>query len=299
MGSVNLGRTVALLTAEDERRLGRIVRRGLDAAVELEQQVLPREVRRRLRCDVDAGRVAEYDFVHANLRLVVSVATRAARPAGTDLADMVGSGSLGLLTAVRKFDPEKGFKFSTYATWWIRQAIQRWLVNESQIRLPDALNREWFTIRYADFDTRMVAQRSLSDVELAEHTGIHVNHIRHLRSLNLATVPLDRPVGSDGTSTLADMLVDPICDVEDFSEAEAHRQLVAEALELLDDRSARIVAMRFGLRGYPPMTMPAIGDEFGLSRERVRQIIDKALRTIRIWIYESDPVGESAAAGVP
>jgi RNA polymerase primary sigma factor len=203
MGSVNLGRTVALLTAEDERRLGRIVRRGLDAAVELEQQVLPREVRRRLRCDVDAGRVAEYDFVHANLRLVVSVANRFARPAGTDLADMVGSGSLGLLTAVRKFDPEKGFKFSTYATWWIRQAIQRWLVNESQIRLPDALNREWFTIRYADFDTRMVAQRSLSDVELAEHTGIHVNHIRHLRSLNLATVPLDRPVANSSQRHLS------------------------------------------------------------------------------------------------
>ncbi|HJR92360.1 MAG TPA: sigma-70 family RNA polymerase sigma factor [Acidimicrobiia bacterium] len=271
----------ALLTAEDEVRLARAIERGRRAAVRLDHEDLNEAERRRLLDLVEAGGEARALFISSNLRLVISIAKRYTGR-GLDLLDLIQEGNLGLIRAVEKFDWRKGFKFSTYATWWIRQAITRGIGNGGRtIRLPVHLIDVVRTVS----DTRQVLhdrlQRAPTVDELAEASGVDRERVLMAIDAPGDTVSLDRPVGPDGDAELQDFVEDE--SVDPFVravESIAHDRLLA-ALQLLDADERQVLTLRFGLDGSEPWTLSDVGVVMHTTRERVRQIEGRALAKLR------------------
>ncbi len=271
----------ALLTAEDEVRLARAIERGRRAAVRLDHEDLDEAERRRLLDLVEAGGEARALFISSNLRLVISIAKRYTGR-GLDLLDLIQEGNLGLIRAVEKFDWRKGFKFSTYATWWIRQAITRGIGNGGRtIRLPVHLIDVVRTVS----DTRQVLhdrlQRAPTVDELAEASGVDRERVLMAIDAPGDTVSLDRPVGPDGDAELQDFVEDE--SVDPFVravESIAHDRLLA-ALQLLDADERQVLTLRFGLDGSEPWTLSDVGVVMHTTRERVRQIEGRALAKLR------------------
>ena len=280
-----------LLTAEDEVTLARAIEQGRRAAIQLDQATdLDPLERRRLQQLVDEGEEARAVFIKCNLRLVISIAKRYTGR-GLDLLDLVQEGNLGLIRAVEKFDWRKGFKFSTYATWWIRQAITRGIGNAGRtIRLPVHLIDVVRTVA----DTRQVLhdrlQRAPTIDELAEASGVDRDRVLMAIEAPGDTVSLDRPVGSEGDAELQDFVEDE--DVDPFSRAVetiAHERLMA-ALQLLEEDERRVLWLRFGLDGSEPWTLTDVGRELHTTRERVRQIEGRALAKLRHPSFRVDLV---------
>ncbi|HJQ77511.1 MAG TPA: sigma-70 family RNA polymerase sigma factor [Acidimicrobiia bacterium] len=265
-----------LLTAEDEVRLAQAMEAGVQARERLEsgERVTVSE-RAGLQRKVREGERARQRFIEANLRLVVSNARRYTGE-GLSMLDLIQEGNLGLITAVERFDWRKGFKFSTYATWWIRQAMQRARANLSDaIRLPTALFDILPVVRGAAETLKGELGRVATPSEISDETGIDIDDVE--KALSVATtVALEAPVGEDGAE-LGDFVYDeeapdPSVDVEQRVLVEAVHAGLAE----LSDLHRRIVELRFGLGETPPATMGSIAEIVGLPEHRVRELITEA-----------------------
>jgi len=270
-----------LLTAEDEIELARAIEAGRKAGSQLDQEGLSDAERAHLEEAVEAGEQARAIFISSNLRLVISIAKRYTGR-GLDLLDLIQEGNLGLIRAVEKFDWRKGFKFSTYATWWIRQAITRGIGNAGRtIRLPVHLIDVVRTVS----DTRQVLhdrlQRAPTVDELAEASGVERERVLLAIEAPGDTVSLDRPVGSEGDAELQDFLGDD--SVDPFSRAveSLTQEKLMAAIALLDDDEQQVLWLRFGLDGSEPWTLTDVGRVMHTTRERVRQIEGRALAKLR------------------
>jgi RNA polymerase sigma factor (sigma-70 family) len=272
-----------LLTAADEVRLGTIVRAGLAARVRLDSDYpLTSAERGELRRTVRKGEDATAQFVRANLRLVVSVARRYHYP-GVSLLDLVQDGNLGLLHAVEKFDPRMGYKFSTYATWWIRQAISRGVDAAGKtIRVPSHAEEQLRVLGRARDDFESEHGRKPTVAEMSRETGIEPGAVERLLQTPAVAASLDQPVAEDA-SVLGDLVADDGAAAPDRHAADLDRaDSLDRLLAVLDDRERGILRMRYGLGGDgEEHSMPEVAKAFHLSRERIRQIEANAFSKLR------------------
>ncbi|MGI8823269.1 MAG: sigma-70 family RNA polymerase sigma factor [Acidimicrobiia bacterium] len=271
-----------LLTAEKEVDYAQKIEAGQEAMAKLEAgqfegKVEEMALRRKLR----HGREAKDAFLTANLRLVVANARRYANTSGIDFLDLIQEGNLGLIRAVEKFDWRKGFKFSTYATWWIRQAITRAIADKSRtVRIPVHLHDTLAAVRAAQASLKAELGREPRPEEIAEEAGVNVDKVE--LALGVAdTVSLEQPVGEDGAQ-LGDFIededaVDPVRVTEELDIANSLRR----SIDRLPNREGRILALRYGFYDGVPRTLEEIGEEFNLTRERIRQLEKLALCRLR------------------
>jgi RNA polymerase primary sigma factor len=280
----SIGRT-SLLTAEQEVDLAKRIEAGLFAEHKLETLGLESSVdafRRDLELVAEDGRRAKAHMLEANLRLVVSVAKKYS-DRGLSLLDVVQEGNLGLIRAVEKFDYTKGYKFSTYAMWWIRQAIQRGFADSARtIRLPVHVLEMLSKLSRVERDMHQRLGREPTPEELAVELDRTPDQIEELLRTSRQPISLDSTIGEDGETSIGDLIED--VDAPEASEL-VDRQLMAEqlrsALDALTPREATIMAMRFGLYDGNPHTLDEIGRALGLTRERIRQLEKQSLSKLR------------------
>ena len=273
-----------LLEAEDEIRLARTIEAGRIAQSHLDRsgRTLSIQERRSLKRDIEAGEDAKAEFIRSNLRLVISIAKRYTGR-GLEMLDLIQEGNLGLIRAVEKYEWRRGFKFSTYATWWIRQAITRGLGNHGRtIRLPVHMVDVVRTVQDTEltFEERNHRRPTVEEISLV--SGLDETKVSIARSAPTDCVSLDRPVGSEGDASLGDFMEDENA-VDPFVVAVhgARKEALSDALRCLDGRERTVVIMRYGLSGGLPRTLSDVGKELGMTRERVRQVENRALAKLR------------------
>ncbi|MDQ1373691.1 MAG: polymerase primary sigma factor [Actinomycetota bacterium] len=272
-----------LLTAADEVSLAMAIEAGREAQAVLHAAAddLTRARRRQLLRAVTAGEEARRQFIQANLRLVVSIAKRYRSP-DMPLLDLVQEGNLGLMRAVEKFDHTRGFKFSTYATWWIRQAVSRAIADKARtIRLPAHVVELAGRVRRMSTRLTETYGREVTPEEIALHLGLAVHTVVEVQHLLPDPVSINAPIGFEGTE-LSELLEDHGATVPfDAAAAALQGDDLRAALCSLSERERSVLEMRFGLAGTTPLTLEEIGREFHLTRERIRQIEAKALARLR------------------
>ena len=302
---------VALLNADEELRLASEIKRGENARKKLRESRPHAQARRSLEEEVRRAEAAQVRLAEANLRLVVSVAKRYANR-GMSLLDLVQEGNIGLLRAVEKFDPDKGFKFSTYATWWIRQAINRSIADQSRtIRIPahmietinhllrasraltQELGREptfeeialkMDMLDPAEAEAIEVAMSSGEPLDSAQqhHLKAAASKVREIVRMVQEPMSLEMPVGSEESSSLGDFIEDEsVTDPADETSRKMLREQMKDILDSLLPRERHVLKLRFGLDDGQSRTLEEVGQKFGVTRERVRQIEAKALRKLR------------------
>ncbi len=253
-----------LLSAEDELRLGRLVQKG------------------------DEG--ARNRMIEANLRLVVKICMRYLNN-GLPLMDLVEEGNLGLIRAVEKFDPELGFRFSTYATWWIRQSVDRAIMNQNMtVRVPVHVTKRINRYRRTERELSQFYEDAVGPEMVAEALGEPVTLVRELLSLNKKAVSIDDDTSNEGKAPLS-----LICDEKDQPENQLlndeEGSLVNELLGRLEDREREVLVRRYGMYGYESSTLEEVGASIGVTRERVRQIQNNAIQHLQDLIHGETGMG--------
>jgi RNA polymerase primary sigma factor len=256
---------VKLLTLKEEIALARRIRRG--------------------------DKMAREHMIKANLRLVVKIA-RDYEDLGLSLLDLINEGNIGLMKGVERFDPRKGAKLSTYAAWWIKQSMKRALANQSRtIRLPVHAVDKVASIRRAEMRLHEILEREPTDEEVANEVGIgDARRVRQYREASRRPVELDAPIGTESDSEpVSEVVADPNAAAPfDQLVKENDRALIRESFETLDNREAAILVMRFGLDDKAPRTLEEIGQRLGVTRERIRQIQELALKKMRAAMEKRD-----------
>ena len=277
-----IGKT-ALLSAEDEVELAQAIEVGLYAEYKLNNaEKLTRAEKRDLKILAREGKKARSHLLEANLRLVVSLAKRYTGR-GMPFLDLIQEGNLGLIRAMEKFDYAKGFKFSTYATWWIRQAITRGMADQSRtIRLPVHLVEQVNKLSRIKREMYQSLGREATNEELSEESGIDENKIEMLLRQSRDPVSLDMPVGTDEEAPLGDFIEDAeATDAETAVVASMRHSDIRGVIDTLEKREQDVIRLRYGLDDGVPRTLDQIGRRFGLSRERVRQIEREVMAKLR------------------
>ncbi|MCF7930420.1 MAG: RNA polymerase sigma factor RpoD [Acholeplasmataceae bacterium] len=278
---------IPLLNQEDEKKYAVLVSNGRYAKEQLDEinngsLVLPEKDIEELRVSLERAMIAKNKLVEANYRLVVSIAKRYVGR-GLLFLDLIQEGNMGLMRAVDKFDYEKGFKFSTYATWWIRQAITRAVADQARtIRIPVHMVE---TINKMIRIQRQLIQdlgREPSLEEIAQKMGITAEKVQNIQRIAKEPISLEAHVGEEEDSSLGDFISDPnALTPHEFMLQEMVRQTLDEVLETLTDREEKVLRLRYGLFDGKNHTLEEVGREFGVTRERIRQIEAKALRKLR------------------
>ena len=234
------------------------------------------------RLSLKGDESARKRMIESNLRLVVKIARRYINR-GLALLDLIEEGNLGLIRAVEKFDPERGFRFSTYATWWIRQTIERAIMNQTRtIRLPIHVVKELNVYLRAARELTQSLDHDPTPEEIAELVDKPIDEVKRMLGLNERITSVDTPIGKDADKSLLDTLaddqnVDPALVLQD----DDLKEIIDEWLSELSEKQREVLSRRFGLRGYEKATLEEVGREIGLTRERVRQIQVEALKTLR------------------
>jgi RNA polymerase primary sigma factor len=274
---------VPLLTAEQEVELAKAMETG-DAAreqLEREEYTTGRE-KFELERAFHKGQDARQHLIQANLRLVVSIAKKYTSY-GLTMMDLVQEGNIGLMRAVEKFDYTKGHKFSTYATWWIRQAITRAIADQSRtIRLPVHMGEAISQVKRTSHKLQQSMQREPTPEEIAEAMGIGAAKVRRTLEASMHPLSLEMPVGQEGEGRMGDFIEDDrISTPSEAAAASMLREQIEEVLQKLPERERKIIQLRYGLKDGRYRTLEEVGVEFGITRERIRQIEAVALRKLR------------------
>ncbi len=272
----------SLLSKEDEARLGKEMERATAAREELRKQGVMPERRAELNRIVEQGEGAKQAFIQGNLRLVVSIAKRY-QASGLPLLDLIQEGNMGLIHAVDKFDWRKGFKFSTYATWWIRQAITRGIANTGRtIRLPVHAGDSLARVQRAQMHLEIKYGRSPTLKELASEVDLPYEKLVESLRFRGEPVSLSEPLREDGDAELADVVEDQSAESPfDLAAEVLLPSEIARLLAPLDERERDILRLRYGLDRGEPRTLEEVGEYFHLTRERIRQIEARAMSKLR------------------
>ncbi len=274
-----------LLSAGQERELTLAVERGRIAGKKLERSrpALSETTRRQLRREIEQALTAREELVRSNARLVISIAKRY-QHLGLPLMDLIQEGNIGLLRAIDRFEPSRGLRLSTYATWWVRQGINRAVANQSRtIRLPAYLQDRVHRLSRVAQTLEQSLGRAPNDAELAQRLEVTPTDIRSLRTVTVPVVSLDDPLSADDDDSPLEQLEDTqVTPVDDLVARRLLREAMERALEELPARYALVVRLRYGLNGDQPHTLEDIAQKLSLSRERVRQIERDAFSRLRM-----------------
>ena len=271
-----------LLTMQEEVWLAKRMERGLLSEARLDEAGLTEGDRLSLLADKADGEKARTHLIQANLRLVVSVAKKYVGR-GLSFLDLIQEGNIGLMKATDKFDYARGYKFSTYATWWIRQAITRAISDQSRtIRLPVHVGETINRVRKTSHRLQQILEREPTQEEIARAMDISDEKVRQVLDVSRHPVSLEAPVGQEGDAFLGDFIEDQTMPAPiELASQQLLKTQIGDALDKLTDRERKIVVLRYGLEDGRYRTLEEVGREFGITRERIRQIEAKALRKLR------------------